>query len=201
MLSGTRYDSIYTLILNNLPSLESLHSIEYLSFSLFLILFYISRLAILNLNKHHPTGRVMQRWVHTTLTVLIISKLIWMFEIMVIEDAEIYRQDVWVMKHQTIHHAIPIWRWLLMVSYFNPSCILAAISHVSHIDIWTRLSTTMTEWPSHLRIRFLILIVVQHCEIFGINLPISLVQIIMHQQTRLLLNGFQLTIMDFIHSH
>jgi hypothetical protein len=33
-----------------------------------------------------------------------------MFEIMVIENAEIYRQDVWVMKHQAIHHAIPIWR-------------------------------------------------------------------------------------------
>jgi hypothetical protein len=77
----------------------------------------------------------MQRWVHTALTVLIVPKFIWMFEIMVIEDAEIYRQDVWVMKHQTIHHAIPIWRWLLMISYFDSPCILAAISHVSHIDL------------------------------------------------------------------
>ena len=95
------------------------------------------RLTILYLDKHHPTGRVMQRRVHTTLTMLIILKFIWMFEIMVIENAEIYRQDVWVMKHQAIHHAIPIWRWLLVVGYLYPPRILTSIRHVSHIYLWT----------------------------------------------------------------
>ena len=139
MLPRTRDDAIYTFFEDYLPMAKCFHSIEYLSLSFLLILFDISRFTILYLNKHHPTGRVMQRWVHTALTVLIVPKFIWMFEIMVIEDAEIYRQDVWVMKHQAIHHAIPLWRWLLMVCDFDSPCILAAICHVSHKDLWTRL--------------------------------------------------------------
>ena len=137
MLPWTGYDAIYTLFEDYLSMAKCFHSIEYLPFSLLPIFFYISGLAILNLNKHHPTGRVMQRWVHTALTVLIIPKFIWMLEIMVIEDAEIYRQNVWIMKNHAIHHTIPIWRWLLTVSYFNTPFKLTSISHVSHIDLWT----------------------------------------------------------------
>ena len=110
MSSWKRYNTIDTLIEYYPSAIKCPYSIKYLSLSFFFIIGHLMRLTILYLYKHHPTGRVMQRRVHTTLTMLIILKFIWMFEIMVIENAEIYRQDVWVMKHQAIHHAIPIWR-------------------------------------------------------------------------------------------